>query len=202
MVHSKQTVEKVVVDIVSSANNSSSQLIGETNNVFLLDTFSGEVSIKDLSDLDPEIHQSYEMNIQVLLKNGITFSTPFTLAINPNPPVGLIKDINLLSDVVPENISENGIAVGITAYAEDINNNVSYSLSDNADGRFKIEQTTGVVSVADFTLFSRDELLKHKIVVEAVSEDGSKQSKYFDITVLNQTENNISIVTNFTTLFD
>jgi hypothetical protein len=202
MVHSKQTVEKVVVDINSSANDSSSQLIGETNNVFLLDTFSGEVSIKDLSDLDPEIHQSYEMNIQVLLKNGITFSTPFTLAINPNPPVGLIKDINLLSDVVPENISENGIAVGITAYAEDINNNVSYSLSDNAGGRFTIEQTSGEVSVADFTLFGRDELLKHKIVVEALSEDGSKQSKYFDITVLNQTENNISIVTNFTTLFD
>ena len=44
----------------------------------------------------------------------------------------------------------NGTPVGITAFANDADgtDTVSYSLDDNAGGRFAIDATTGVVTVA------------------------------------------------------
>jgi hypothetical protein len=78
----------------------------------------------------------------------------------------------------------NGSSVGITAFASDAdstNNTVSYSLTDNAGGRFAIDSTTGVVTVANSALLGSAS--EHTITVQAASSDGSTSTQSFTIAV-------------------
>ena len=81
----------------------------------------------------------------------------------------------------------NGSAVGITAKSTDPNGDpITYSLTNNAGGRFAINPTTGVVTVADRTLL--DGPGSHIITVQA--SDGTDpvrgiSSANFTITVTN-----------------
>src|SRR5437763_3363486 len=78
---------------------------------------------------------------------------------------------------VAENAA-NGTAVGITAHATDadLGATISYTLSDNAGGRFAIDGTTGVVTVANGTLLDAESSTSHNITVLATSSDGSINS--------------------------
>ena len=77
--------------------------------------------------------------------------------------------------------SAAGTAVGITAFASDADatlNGVTYSLSDNAGGRFAINATTGVVTVAG--AINREVVgASLGIEVTATSQDGSSAVKAF-----------------------
>ena len=46
---------------------------------------------------------------------------------------------------------------------------VTYSLSDNAGGRFTIDASTGVVTVADGSLLNHEAATSHQITVLATS---------------------------------
>mgnify|MGYP006227975013 FL=1 len=65
------------------------------------------------------------------------------------------------------------------------NNTVTYTLSDDSGGRFAIDETTGVVSVADATLLDYETAVSHDITVLASSSDGSTASETFTINVVN-----------------
>jgi hypothetical protein len=68
-------------------------------------------------------------------------------AINASPSVPV--DNNLSANTIAEN-SANGTTVGVTGFSTDPEGStVSYSLSDDAGGRFAINSSTGVVTVAD-----------------------------------------------------
>ena len=83
-----------------------------------------------------------------------------------------ISDTDGASDYVLEN-AVNGTAVGLTAFADDPDgtDTVSYTLDDNAGGRFAIHATTGVVTVAG--PLDYESATRHEIVVRAMSSDGS-----------------------------
>ena len=57
--------------------------------------------------------------------------------------------------------------------ADATNNTITYTLDDNAGGRFAIDGSTGVVTVADGTLLDREAAASHNITVRAASSDGS-----------------------------
>ncbi len=61
---------------------------------------------------------------------------------------GPVRDNDAAADAVAENAID-GTIVGITAFADDPNvgDDVTYSLTDTAGGRFKIDSATGVVTV-------------------------------------------------------
>src|SRR6185503_7233957 len=87
------------------------------------------------------------------------------------------------ADAVDENAT-NGTVVGITALASDADattNTITYTLDDDAGGRFAIDATTGVVTVADGTLLDREAAASHGIIVRATSADGSFSSQAFTI---------------------
>jgi len=73
----------------------------------------------------------------------------------------------------PNSISEsasNGDLVGITASAHDddtTNHAVTYTLTDNPAGRFAIDGTTGVVTVADATQLDSESATSHALTVKA-----------------------------------
>ena len=92
------------------------------------------------------------------------------------------------ADLAPNTVAENaavGTTVGITAFASDADatlNGVTYSLSDNAGGRFAINATTGVVTVAG--AINREVVgASLGIEVTATSQDGSSAVKAFTIAV-------------------
>jgi hypothetical protein len=106
--------------------------------------------------------------------------------VSPLPliPVGAIFDVNSAPNQISEAITENGVEVGITIYINDPDVSVTYELLDSANGRFVIEEATGVVLLADYLLLNADLLPKHDINVLAIISDGTVQSKMFEIAVL------------------
>ena len=103
-----------------------------------------------------------------------------------NAPPGAISDTNAAGNSIAEN-DTNGTLVGITALATDTDTNtpLTYSLSDDAGGRFSINATTGVVSVADGSLINYEGAISHTIVIRATDSDGGFSSQSFVIDVRN-----------------
>ncbi|MCG8325308.1 MAG: cadherin repeat domain-containing protein, partial [Thiotrichales bacterium] len=83
-----------------------------------------------------------------------------------------ITDSDGGASTISESVS-NGTDVGITASASDADasDSVTYSLSDDAGGRFAIDSNTGVVTVADASLLDYESATSHTIEVTATSSD-------------------------------
>lgn len=99
-------------------------------------------------------------------------------------PITQVEDINNSDNVVEENATV-GSTVGITAYANDPNpqDDVTYSLTDDAGGKFAIDSISGIVTTAESLDFETDS--SHEITVEAMSSDGSTSTRPFMILVNN-----------------
>ena len=78
-----------------------------------------------------------------------------------------------------------GTVVGVTALASDPGGGpLTYSLIDDAGGRFQINATTGVVTVLDGSLLDYETTTSHAITVEAT--DGTYTiDQSFDIAISN-----------------
>ena len=90
-----------------------------------------------------------------------------------------ISDTNGTINAVNENAA-NGTTVGVTAFASDADattNTITYTLDDDAGGRFAIDGVTGVVTVADGTLLNREAAALHNITVRATSSATAAGSK-------------------------
>ena len=96
--------------------------------------------------------------------------------------IGLLSDANAAANTVKEGVA-NGTTVGVTASATDGNGQaVTYSLSNNAGGRFTINAASGVVAVANGGLLDFEQATSHTITVRATSADGSFTQS--DVTIL------------------
>ena len=104
------------------------------------------------------------------------------------------QDSNTAANTVPEN-SAAGTLVGVTALATDADgslNAVTYSLTDNAGGRFTINAGSGIVSVATGAVIDFETATQHVITVRASSADGSSASTSFTIAVQDLVEAGVS----------
>jgi DNA-binding protein len=95
-------------------------------------------------------------------------ATVTVTAVNDAPSTP--TDTNGTTNTVVENAA-NGTTVGLTASSTDPDGSVSYSLTDNAGGRFAIDSGTGVVTVLDGSLLDYETATSHNITVQAT--DGS-----------------------------
>ncbi len=107
-----------------------------------------------------------------------------------------------ISSVVDVNSSSNEIRddaaidseVGITATASDLDvdyNTVTYTLSDDANGMFAIDASTGVVTLASSLNFA--DAATHTIEVTATSADTSTNFSAFTVTVLDSAAPSIAL---------
>jgi hypothetical protein len=103
----------------------------------------------------------------------------FAIAAAPSVPV----DANTAANAVTENAA-NGTTVGITAFSTDpdAGTTLTYSLTNNAGGRFAINASTGVVTVANGLLLDYETNSSHTITVQA-SDGALTSSQNFTITV-------------------
>jgi Ca2+-binding RTX toxin-like protein len=155
---------------------------------FAIDYSTGVVTV--LSGIDYEAATSHNITVVATSLDGSTNSQSYTIAVtnvNDNP-IYTISDANLAAaNSVAENATV-GTIVGITAHATDADAGatITYSLSDNASGRFVIDAETGVVSVAG--PLDYETAPSHNITVVATSSDGSTYSQVFNIPVTNVNE--------------
>lgn len=88
--------------------------------------------------------------------------------------VGPLSDANIAANQVTEGAA-TGTVVGVTAFASDADATalVTYSLTNDAGGRFAIDATTGVITVANGGLLDASLSSAHVIDVLATSSDGT-----------------------------
>jgi len=158
---------------------------------FAIDPATGVVTVADASLLDFESAASHTITVQAASTDGSTQTQTFTIGVSDDTgefSVSAISDTDAAGDAVSESAS-NGDVVGITAFASDADgtDTVSYSLTDDAGGRFAIDPSTGVVTVADASLLDYESATSHTITVQATSTDGSTQTQSFTIGVSDDT---------------
>ncbi|MHC5112450.1 MAG: DUF2341 domain-containing protein, partial [Planctomycetota bacterium] len=148
------------------------------------DTASANPVIAGTTDVDVNAGSVVVDSIEDLAGNDL-LDTATGAALAVLWRVGPVRDNDLTANAVNENALD-GTTVGITAFADDPNSgdNVTYSLTDTAAGRFEIDASTGVVTVdgtgpgLDFEAAS-----SHDITVRATSDDGSTSDQLYTISV-------------------
>ncbi len=143
---------------------------------FAIDSATGIVTVAGGIDREAD-GSNRNITVRATSTDGSFQTRVFTIAIDDADEfdVGPISDSDLAVNLVNENAA-NGTVVGVTALASDAdatNNTILYSLDDNGGGRFAIDGSTGVVTVADGTLLDREAAASHNITVRATSSDGS-----------------------------
>ena len=133
---------------------------------FAIDPTTGVVSVFDGSSVNYETapNHQYSITVQATDSVGATATASFVINITnipPTPPA----NVDASGIGVPVGAT-NGATVGITVYSSDLNP-VRYSLTDDAGGRFTIDPTTGVVSVANASLLNSPPGSSYSITVQA-----------------------------------
>ena len=107
----------------------------------------------------------------------------FNVTDNSDPTVP--ADIDEKGNLVVEGASD-GTAVSLTAFSTDTPNSaITYSLIDDAGGRFVVHADTGVVSVANGLLLDFETAATHEVTVQATDPAGNTSSSSFTIDVAN-----------------
>ncbi len=169
---------------------------GETVTYTLTDSAGGLFAIglatgivTKAAALDAETAQSHNITVRATSTSGKTKDRAFSITVTDDTSefaVGAITDTNAGANEVLESAA-NGSTVGITASASDadVTDTITYSLDDDAGGRFAIDGSTGIVTVADTGLIDFETQTSHNITVRATSTDTSSSTQGFTITVLN-----------------
>ncbi len=175
-------------------------IVGGTDSaLFSIDPSTGALSFAVARDretaTDANGDHVYEVVVQV--SDGTLTDTQaisVTITDVDEFDVGAVTDANGAANTVAEDAAI-GTAVGITASASDAdatNNAITYSLDDDAGGRFAIDATTGVVTVA--SALDYESATSHAITVRATSADGSFSTQSFTIHVTDVNEAGVGAI--------
>lgn len=180
-------------DADATTNVISYSLDDDAGGLFAIDSSSGVITVA--GSLDFESASSHAITVRATSADGSFALRGFTIAVTDANEVGItaISDTNGIEDQVAEN-SAIGTSVGITAFADDADgtDTVSYSLDDDAGGRFAIDANSGVVTVAG--LLNAESSTSHTITIRATSTDGSFSTRDFTIAVIDLDEFDTSAV--------
>ncbi len=140
------------------------------DNKFKINLVTGQVLVNGTLDFETAPQHQYTLEVRDKAGAAGYLSDTATLTVNVgdvNEPISQPVDNNGAANQVTEGAA-NGTLVGITASSIDTDGGtVTYSLTDNAGGRFAINANTGVVTVANSALIDREAAASHTITVRA-----------------------------------
>jgi Ca2+-binding RTX toxin-like protein len=154
---------------------------------FAIDSATGVVTVANGALLDHEAAVSHDITVRAADPFGAASEQTFTIAITGlNESPGTPTDTDAAANQVTEN-AVTGTAVGVTAKAIDPDGDtVTYSLTNDAGGRFAIDPTSGVVTVANGALLDFESATSHVITVQASSSGAPPSVQNFTIAVTDQ----------------
>ena len=185
-------------DADGSNNTITYSLTNTAGGRFAINSSTGVVTVANGSLLNFESATSHTITVRATSTDGSFTDQAFTITVTDVDEfnVGPVNDANAAANSIAEN-SANGSTVGVTASASDAdgsNNTITYSLTNTAGGRFAINSSTGVVTVADGSLLNFESATSHTITVRATSTDGSFTDQNFTIAVTDVDEFDIGPV--------
>lgn len=160
-------------------------LADNANGAFAINATTGVTTVADSSKIDYETAAGHAYTITARASDGTLFSSTqtFTIGVSDVAP-STPTDSNSAANTVAEGAA-NGSTVGLTASSVDPNGPATtYSLTDNAGGRFAIDLNTGVVTVANGAAIDFETAAGHAygITVQATS-GASSTTQAFSIGV-------------------
>ena len=136
-------------------------------------TFSGTPENDDVGAIDVRVTATDD--------HGSSVDDVFTLTTansNDGP-----DDLALSNAAVNENVAD-GTVVGTASGSDaDVGDVLSYSLTDDAGGRFAIDSTTGQITVADGSALDHEAADSHDVTVRVTDAAGSTYDETFTINV-------------------
>jgi hypothetical protein len=149
-------------------------LVGDTSGGgFAINSTTGVITVADGTKLDYETTPSHAYTVTAQASDGtLTNSQAFTIALTDVAPTAP-TDINGAANTIAEGAA-NGSTVGITASSVDPNGPATtYSLSDSAGGRFAINSSTGVVTVANGAAIDFETAAGHAYGITVLATNGA-----------------------------
>ncbi len=173
---------------------------GADSGFFTIDGATGDLSFVAAPDFeapaDFDGDRVYEVAVDVSDGAGGTDLQIITVTVTDADEGGAsaISDTNAAADFVLENAAA-GTAVGVTALADDPDgtDSISYSLDDDAGGRFSINSSSGVVTVAG--TLDRETANSYDVTVRATSTDTTTTTRTFTIALGDVDEFDVGAVT-------
>ncbi len=126
---------------------------------------------------------------------GLTSTTQITVTIQGanDTPFDLVT-----SGLATHENAVNGTVVGSLSSADlDAGDTLTYTLTDDAGGRFAIDISTGVLTVADGTLLNYEVNTQHAVIVRVTDGAGAFYDEAFSIAISDVNEFNVSTPTDF-----
>jgi hypothetical protein len=153
---------------------------------FAINSATGVVTVANGNLLDYESAASHMVTVRVTDSGGLTYDETFTinlLNVNEAP-----TDLSLSANTVAENAA-NGTVVGTVSGTDpDAGDTKAYSLTDSAGGRFAIDSSTGVLTVANGNLLDYESAASHMVTVRVTDSGGLTYDETFTINLLNVNE--------------
>jgi large repetitive protein len=149
-------------------------LVGDTSGGgFTINSTTGVITVADGTKLDYETTPSHAYTVTAQASDGtLTNSQTFTIALTDVAP-SAPTDINGAANTVAEGAA-NGSTVGITASSVDPNGPATtYSLTDSAGGRFAIDSSTGIVTVANGAAIDFETAPGHAYGITVLATNGA-----------------------------
>jgi VCBS repeat-containing protein len=149
-------------------------LVGDTSvGGFTINATTGVITVADSTKLDYETTPGHAYTVTAQASDGtLTNSQTFTIALTDVAPTAP-TDTNNAANTVAEGAA-NGSTVGITASSVDPNGPATiYSLSDNAGGRFAIDSSTGIVTVANGAAIDFETAAGHAYGITVLATNGA-----------------------------
>lgn len=158
------------------------QLTNNAGGRFTINSTTGVVRVADASLLDFESATSHTITVEA--SDGTNVSTQdFTIAVTNVAP-SIPSDADAAANSVSEG-AINGDLVGIDADSGDAHGGaITFSLTNDAGGRFAINPVTGIVRVANASLLNFESATRHVITVQA-SDGTNSTTADFTISVTN-----------------
>jgi VCBS repeat-containing protein len=151
---------------------------------FQIDATSGVVSVATAG----LTAGTYDVTVQASDGALTSSSSTFQITVTAGQPPTVLVDSNDVADSVAEGAA-TGTTVGITAFATDPDGGgITYSLNDDAGGRFQIDPMSGVVTVANGALLDFEAAAGHAIIVRAADGEGLSTTQSFTIVIANVNE--------------
>lgn len=161
---------------------------------FAIDPATGRVSVANGEIIDFETATEHSITIQAQSSSGNSISLTVGIQVEDDTSeftVVSVTDVDSALNQVSETAS-NGSVVGLMGFADDADgsDSVSYSLVNDADGRFTIDSGDGTITVADASQIDFESNTSHSVTVRATSTDGSFADQTFTIAVLDDPGDN------------
>jgi hypothetical protein len=157
-----------------------------TNNAggrFAINATTGVLTVANGTLLDYESATSHAITVRTTDQGGLTYDKAFTVAVtNVNEAP---TNATLSGGLVAAKAASGTLVGTVTGIDPDAGAVLTYSLTNNAGGRFAINATTGALTVANGTLLDYQTATSHAITVRTTDQGGLTFDKPFTIKVVN-----------------